>query len=480
MITKLQNSHLFFINGEWVPSKGRGLINLVNPAREEVFGTIASASAEDVSDAVTAANIALPSFSRSTKAERLDLLRAIRVIFERRREDFAQALTLQMGAPITLARGAQTWLGGAHLDEAIAGLERIHLEEMRGTTMLYREPIGVAALITPWNWPINQVVTKTAGALAAGCTMVLKPSEVAPLDAMLFAEVLKEAGVPDGVFNLVNGDGPSTGAALCKHPDIDVISFTGSTRAGILIAHMGADSVKRVHQELGGKSANLILDDADLETSVVAGVHNCFSNAGQSCSVSTRMLVPRARMGEAAEIAKAVAEDYLVGDPLQEATTMGPIVNHIQFNQVQRYIQNGIDEGARLVTGGTGRPTGLSRGWFVKPTVFADVDNRMRIAQEEIFGPVLAILPHDGDEDAVRIANDSIYGLGGVVQSNDATRALRVAKQIRSGHVYINHQAGAYAAAPFGGLKQSGNGYEHADYGIEAFLHTKSILGVEA
>ena len=480
MLPSLQDTNGFFIGGTWVAGSGRMKIDLVNPATEEKIGSVAVATSEDVNRAVAAAKAAFPFYSRTSKAERLELLRAIRAIFERRREEFAQALTLQMGAPISLARGAQTWLGGAHLDETIAGLERIQLEEMRDTTLLYREPVGVAALITPWNWPINQVVTKTAGALAAGCTMVLKPSEVAPLDAMLFADVLKEAGVPDGVFNLVNGDGPNTGAALCAHPDVDVISFTGSTRAGIQIAKAGADTVKRVHQELGGKSANLILDDADLEAAVTAGVHNCFSNAGQSCSVSTRMLVPRTRMGDAAEIARGVADGYVVGDPSKEETTMGPIVNRTQFQQIQRYIQIGIDEGARLVAGGPGRPTGLNRGWFVKPTVFADVDNGMRIAQEEIFGPVLCIIPHDGDDDAVGVANDSIYGLGGVVQSSDPARALRVAKQVRSGHVYINHQAGAYAAAPFGGLKQSGNGYEHADYGIEAFLHTKSILGVEA
>jgi aldehyde dehydrogenase (NAD+) len=330
------------------------------------------------------------------------------------------------------------------------------LEEVRGTSVLVREPIGVAALITPWNWPINQVFTKTAGALAAGCTMVLKPSEIAPLNALLFAEIVHEAGAPPGVFNLVNGEGPTVGHALAAHPDVDVVSFTGSTRAGKLIAKAAAETVKRVHQELGGKSPNVILDDADLEAAVTTGVHNCFSNAGQSCSV---------------------AEAYIVGDPLAEATTMGPIVNAAQFAHVQRLIQAGISEGARLVTGGTGLPTGLNRGYFTRPTVFADVKPGTSIEQQEIFGPVLSIVPYDSEEQAVEIANDTIYGLAAVVQSRDLTRARRVANQLRAGHVYLNHQADAYAAVPFGGYKQSGNGYEHGEWGIEAFQQIKAILG---
>jgi aldehyde dehydrogenase (NAD+) len=351
------------------------------------------------------------------------------------------------------------------------------LEEVRGTSVLVREPIGVAALITPWNWPINQVFTKTAGALAAGCTMVLKPSEIAPLNALLFAEIVHEAGAPPGVFNLVNGEGPTVGHALAAHPDVDVVSFTGSTRAGKLIAKAAAETVKRVHQELGGKSPNVILDDADLEAAVTTGVHNCFSNAGQSCSVSTRMLVPRQLHDRAASIAKDVAEAYVVGDPLAEATTMGPIVNAAQFAHVQRLIQAGISEGARLVIGGTGLPTGLNRGYFTRPTVFADVKPGTSIEQQEIFGPVLSIVPYDSEEQAIEIANGTIYGLAAVVQSRDLTRARRVANQLRAGHVYLNHQADAYAAVPFGGYKQSGNGYEHGEWGIEAFQQIKAILG---
>jgi aldehyde dehydrogenase (NAD+) len=336
----------------------------------------------------------------------------------------------------------------------------------------------VAALITPWNWPINQVFTKVASAMAAGCTMVLKPSEVAPLNAILFAQVAEEAEVPPGVFNLVFGEGPTVGSQLSRHPEVDVVSFTGSTRAGSQISKDASDTIKMVHLELGGKSPNIILDDAPLEEAVRAGVTVCYLNAGQSCSVATRMIVPRDRVEDAVAIAKTVAEEFVIGDPMDEKTTLGPIVNSKQFAHVQRLIQAGIDEGARLVTGGVGKPEGFERGYFTKPTVFADVDPKMRVSQEEIFGPVLVITAYDTVEEAVRIANDTVYGLAAVVQSADKGRAMDVARQIRAGHVYINHDSAEYAGVPFGGWKQSGNGYEHDEWGMEGFQVIKAVLGV--
>jgi len=467
-----------FIDGVWVPATGNTWIDVVNPATEEPIASVLSASPADVDAAVAAARTAFDSFGQTSVEERIKLLERLLEVYGRRRDEFAETLTREMGAPITLARTAQSFLGVAHLERTIEAMRRQDLEEVRGTSRVLRQPAGVAALITPWNWPINQVFTKVASAMAAGCTMVLKPSEVAPLNAILFAQVAEEAEVPPGVFNLVFGEGPTVGSQLSRHPDVDVVSFTGSTRAGSQISKDASDTIKMVHLELGGKSPNIILDDAPLEEAVRAGVTVCYLNAGQSCSVATRMIVPRDRVEDAVAIAKTVAEEFVIGDPMDEKTTLGPIVNSKQFAHVQRLIQAGIDEGARLVTGGVGKPEGFERGYFTKPTVFADVDPKMRVSQEEIFGPVLVITAYDTVEEAVRIANDTVYGLAAVVQSADKGRAMNVARQIRAGHVYINHDSAEYAGVPFGGWKQSGNGYEHDEWGMEGFQVIKAVLGV--
>jgi len=466
-----------YVNGSWVPATGNTWIDVINPATEEAFASVRSASEADVNAAVAAARAAFQDFGRTSVDERIKLLERALEIYERRRDEFADTLSREMGAPITLSRTNQTALGAAHIERTIEALRRQDLEEKRGTSRIIREPAGVAVLITPWNWPINQVFTKVASALAAGCTMVLKPSEVAPLDAILFAQILDEAGVPPGVFNMVFGEGPTIGSQLCRHRDVDVISFTGSTRAGSQISKDAADTIKVVQLELGGKSPNVILDDADLSVAVRTGVTVCYLNAGQSCSVATRMIVPRSALEEVVAIAKEAAEEFVPGDPFDESTTLGPIVNARQFAHVQGLIQSGIDEGARLVTGGVGKPEGIDRGYFARPTVFADVTSDMRIAQEEVFGPVLTIHAYDTEEEAVQIANDTVYGLAAVVQSSDTARALKVARQIRAGHVYINHEATDYAGVPFGGWKQSGNGYEHDQWGMEGFQLIKAILG---
>jgi len=378
-----------------------------------------------------------------------------------------------------LAKDAQAASGPQHIKAAIRALKSYEFEETIRSTRVVKEPIGVCGLITPWNWPMNQIAVKVAPALAAGCTMVLKPSEIAPFDAMIFAEILDAAGVPAGVFNLVNGDGPGVGTALSQHPDVDMMSFTGSTRAGVLVAQNAAPTVKRVAQELGGKSANILLDDADFEQAVKNGAGDVFENSGQSCDAPTRMLVPKNRINEAAKLAASVAETIVVGDPREEGTEVGPLVSQLQWDKVQGLIQKGIDEGATLAAGGTGRPEGLERGYFARPTVFANVSNDMTIAREEIFGPVLAILPYDDEDDAVRIANDTPYGLSGYVSSSNLDRARKVAARLRTGMVHIN---GAYAdaSAPFGGYKQSGNGREWGAHGIDEFLEVKSIYGYEA
>ena len=449
----------FYIDGEWVDPATPNPFDVVNPATEEVCGRISLGSPADVDRAVAAAKRAFATYSQTTREERIALLEAILAEFARRYDDVAEAIMEEMGAPWGLARGAQAGSGTQHLKAALRALKDFEFEERSRTTLIVREPIGVCGLITPWNWPVNQVAVKVAPALAAGCTMVLKPSEIAPFDAMIFAEVLAAAGVPAGVFNLVNGDGPGVGTALSSHPDVDMVSFTGSTRAGVLVAQNAAPTVKRVAQELGGKSANILLDDADFETAVRGGTEEVFDNTGQSCNAPTRMLVPRERMDEAAAIAAKVA-----GDPRDEATEIGPLVSEVQWNKVQALIQQGIDEGARLVAGGTGKPEGLDKGYFVRPTVFADVDNGMTIAREEIFGPVLA--------------NDTPYGLSGCVSSASLDRARRVAARMRSGMVHIN---GAHldSMAPFGGYKHSGNGREWGPFGIEEFLEVKSIYGYE-
>jgi aldehyde dehydrogenase (NAD+) len=384
-----------------------------------------------------------------------------------------------MGAPMSLAKAAQAPAGLAHLTQALAVLKDFPFIEAKGTTRILREPVGVCALITPWNWPMNQIMCKVAPALAAGCTMILKPSEIAPLSGILTAQLLHEAGLPPGVFNLVNGEGPVVGAALAAHPGVDMVSFTGSTRAGTQVAKAAADTVKRVAQELGGKSANIILDDADFGRAVKHGVRACFSNSGQSCNAPTRMLVPRARLAETVAIAKDTAEAVVPGDPRAQGTTIGPVASQSQFEKVQRLIEQGIAEGAEVVVGGPGRPPGLERGYYVRPTVFSNVSNSMTVAREEIFGPVLCILPYDDEAEAVRIANDTPYGLSGYVSSADPERALRVASRLRTGNVHLNGATVDYAA-PFGGYKQSGNGREWGEFGFEEFLEVKAVMGCPA
>jgi len=472
----MNDYRLFFIDGKWVRPAADREFAVINPATEESIATISLGSGADVDQAVAAAKKAFESYSEATVEDRLALLRRIADGYKAKSEEMAKAISAEMGAPITLARKGQVPAGLGHLLEAIRVLEQFKFEEVRGSTLMRKEAIGVCGLITPWNWPMNQIVCKVAPALAAGCTMVLKPSELAPLSAYLFAQILEEAGVPAGVFNLVNGDGPTVGAAIASHPGVDMVSFTGSTRGGTAVATAAAPTVKRVTQELGGKSANIILDDADLAKGVKHGVQTCFVNAGQSCNAPTRMLVPRSKMAEATAVAKQVAESNKVGDPSAEDTTMGPLVSKAQFDKVQRLIQKGIDEGATLVAGGTGRPEDVSKGYFARPTVFADVRNDMTIAREEIFGPVLCILPYADEGDALRIANDSPYGLAAFVTSADVERARRVAKKIRAGNVHINGARVDFAAS-FGGYKQSGNGREWGEAGLEEFLELKSVFG---
>jgi len=469
----------FYIDGEWVDPVTENTLEVINPATEEVCGHISLGSAADVDKAVAAANRAAAGFARTTREERLALLEKILEIYATRHDEIATAIMEEMGAPWKLAKYAQAASGPQHIQAAIDVLKTYEFAAQRGTTQIVKEPIGVCGLITPWNWPINQIVVKVAPALAAGCTMVLKPSEIAPFDAMIFAEVLHDAGVPAGVFNLVNGDGPGVGTALSGHPDIAMVSFTGSTRAGVAVAQNAAPTVKRVAQELGGKSANIILNDADFDNAVARGASNCFDNTGQSCNAPTRMLVPRARLAEAAAIAGKRAESTTPGDPQGEKTRMGPVVSEVQWNKIQVLIQKGIDEGATLVSGGTGRPEGLDKGYFVKPTVFSDANNEMAIAREEIFGPVLTIIPYDDEDDAVRIANDTPYGLSGYVSSGDLERARTVAAKMRAGMVHIN-DASLDALAPFGGYKQSGNGREWGAHGMDEFLEVKSIYGYQA
>jgi aldehyde dehydrogenase (NAD+) len=469
----------FYIDGEWVDPITPNPVDVINPATEEPCGRISLGSAADVERAVAAAKRAEPGYAATTREQRIELLEAVLAEFMKRYDDIAEAIMDEMGAPWGLARGAQAGSGPQHIKAAIRALKTFAFEEQNRTTLIVREPIGVCALITPWNWPVNQVACKVAPALAAGCTMVLKPSEIAPFDALILAEVLDAAGVPAGVFNLVNGDGPGVGTALAQHPDVAMVSFTGSTRAGVAVAQNAAPTVKRVAQELGGKSANILLDDADFDKAVREGAEECFDNTGQSCNAPTRMLVPRDRMDEAAAIAAEVANSVRVGDPRDESVRIGPLVSAQQWDKVQQLIQNGIDDGATLAAGGTGRPDGLTKGYFARPTVFANVSNDMTIAREEIFGPVLSIIPYDDEDQAVAIANDTPYGLSGYVSSGSLDRARRVAARLRTGMVHING-ASLDSMAPFGGYKQSGNGREWGPQGIEEFLEVKSIYGYEA
>ncbi len=471
------SNHLkFFIDGAWVDPAVPATLDVIDPSTEEAYTTISVGSKADVDRAVAAAKAAFPSFSQTTKAERLALLKRILEIYDERYEDIAQAVSQEMGAPITWAREAQAWAGQAHMKSTIKALEDYDFAEQRGSTMVVKEPIGVCALITPWNWPLNQIVCKVAPAIAAGCTVVLKPSEIAPISGIIFSEVMAAAGVPKGVYNMVNGTGPDVGQIMAGHPDVDMVSFTGSTRAGIIVAKTAADTVKRVAQELGGKSANIILPDADLETAVTKGVEGCFGNTGQSCDAPTRMLVPADRHDEALQIARVAAEGFKVGDPRSTETQLGPVVSQTQFDKVQRLIEAGIKEGATLVTGGVGRPEHLNRGYYVRPTVFGHVKPGMTIEREEIFGPVLSVISYDSEDEAVAIANDTVYGLAAYVQSKDIEHARSVAKRLRAGQVSINYPDWD-TFAPFGGYKQSGNGREYADWAIHDFLEVKGIVG---
>jgi aldehyde dehydrogenase (NAD+) len=474
MLEKLQ----FYIDGQWVDPVEPRTLDVVNPATEEVYGRISIGSRADVDKAVAAAKRAFETFSQTTREERKDLLQAILDEFSKRHDEVAEAIMDEMGAPWALAKDAQAASGPQHIKAAIKALENYEFEERIRTTNIVKEPIGVCGLITPWNWPMNQIAVKVAPAIAAGCTMVLKPSEIAPFDGILFAEILDAAGVPAGVFNLVNGDGPGVGSALSGHPDIAMVSFTGSTRAGVLVAQNAAPTVKRVAQELGGKSANIICDDAAFEKAVERGAGEMFENTGQSCDAPSRMLVPRHRMDEAAAIAAKVAAETRVGNPRDEGVEVGPVVSDVQWEKIQGLIQAGIDEGATLAAGGTGRPENLDKGYYVKPTVFADVTNDMTIAHEEIFGPVLSIIPYDDEDEAISIANDTPYGLSGYVSCADLDTARRIASRMRTGMVHING-AWADSAAPFGGYKQSGNGREWGHHGLDEFLEVKSVYGYE-
>ena len=469
------NAHRFYFDGAWVEPSTSATLDVVNPATEEVIGSIAMGAQADVDRAVAAAKAAFETYSRTNVDDRVKLLDRIIEVYGARMGDLGEAVGAEMGAPPALASGAQAPAGWMHFMNTKTALENFQFEEEHGTTLIVKEPIGVCGLITPWNWPLNQIACKVAPALAAGCTMVLKPSEVAPFNAIILAEILDEAGVPAGVFNLVNGDGPTVGDAMSAHPDIDMMSFTGSTRAGIEVAKSSAVTVKRVTQELGGKSANIILDDADFEEVVARDLFGMCMNSGQSCNAATRMLVPHSRMDEAAAIAKAAAEQVSVGDPEAEGVNIGPVVSEVQFDKIQGLIQKGIDEGATLQTGGTGRPEGLEKGFYVKPTVFSHVTNDMTIAREEIFGPVMVMIGYDDDEDAVRIANDTVYGLSGYI-SGSPERAKAIARRIRTGNMHVNG-AGSDFEAPFGGYKQSGNGREWGAYGLEEFFETKAIFG---
>src|SRR5262245_16203163 len=470
------NTTKFYIDGAWVDPVTPHRLDVINPATEEVAGQISLGSRVDVDRAVAAARRAFTTYSQSSIDERLALLQRIVDGFEARNAELARAMTVEMGSPITFSNEVQTVNALTHFKEMISILGSYEFERFMGGALIRREPIGVCGLITPWNWPLNQVTSKLAPAIASGCTSVLKPSEIAPLSSILFMEILHEAGVPKGVVNLVNGDGPVVGEAISGHPDIDMVSFTGSTRAGILVAKGAASTVKRVVQELGGKSANIILPDADLQKAIPAGVLRCFTNTGQSCQAPTRMLVHKSQRDDVIALARKAADQVKVGDPLDPATTMGPLVSKTQFDKVQGLIDSGIREGASLAAGGAGRPAGFNRGYFARPTVFTDVTPNMTIAKEEIFGPVLSMMTYDTEDEAIEIANSTTYGLAGYVQGGDLDRVRRVAGKLRAGRVYLNG-APVDRSVPFGGYKQSGNGREHGVFGFEEYLEVKAVLG---
>jgi len=472
----MKDCRKFYINGSWVAPKTARDHQVINPSTEEPCGTISLGTKADVDDAVAAARRAFGTFSQTTRDQRLALLQSIMAAYQAHLDEMAETISTEMGAPLWLSKAAQAMAPLGHLGTIIQVLSEYEFETLQGSTLFRHEPIGVCGLITPWNWPVNQIACKVLPAIAAGCTMVLKPTELAPLNAHLWAQIMHEAGVPAGVFNLVDGDGPTVGTAMATHPEVDMMSFTGSTRAGIQVAINAAPTVKRVTQELGGKSANIILDDADIEAAVRGGVQNCFMNSGQSCNAPTRMLVSRRKHDTALQIAQAMAEAMKVGDAMADGTMMGPLANKNQFEKVNRLIRTGMEEGATLAAGGAGRPDGLTRGYFVQPTVFGDVRNDMTIAREEIFGPVLSILPYESEEQAVQIANDTLYGLSGYVSSGDIEHARTVARRIRSGNVHVNGAHPDFGAA-FGGYKQSGNGREWGKAGFEEFLELKCVYG---
>ena len=477
----MTNMRNFYIDGAWVAPRDGTDFPVYNPATEEVFATISLGGAADAEAAITAARTAFAGWSMTTPAERGEVLRAILAVYEKRAQDMAEAISNEMGAPIDMSLSDQAASGRGHLKAFIRALDSFEWQHplrpgVEGQDLVY-EPAGVAGLITPWNWPMNQVVLKVGAALAAGCTMVLTPSEIAPMSSIVFSEIMHEAGVPAGVFNMVNGDGVGIGSILSSHPGIDVVSFTGSTRAGILISKAAADTVKTVSLELGGKSPNLVFADTDIDVAVARGARFCFANTGQSCNAATRMLVERSAYERAVEVARATAESTKVDLPDKAGDHIGPLVSQAQFEKVQRLIQAGIDEGARLVAGGTGRPEGLNRGWFARPTVFADATSDMTIMREEIFGPVMAMMPFDSEDEAIELANDTPYGLAAYIQTDSAERARRVAGRLRAGMVQVNGASRA-SGAPFGGYKQSGVGREGGAWGIEEFLEIKTISGI--
>ncbi|OJF97860.1 aldehyde dehydrogenase family protein [Pararhizobium antarcticum] len=465
----------FYINGEWVAPLVANDLEVLNPATEKPIAVISMGTAADIDRAVAAAKTAFAGYSQTSVEERLALLEKLLSIYKRRYDEMAQTITMELGAPITMSTEQQADVGVGHLQGFIDALKRLHMRQvLPNGDVLLREPVGVCGLITPWNWPINQIALKVVPALATGSTCVLKPSEFTPLNALLYAEMVHEAGFPAGTFNLVNGDGIECGAALSKHRDVDMMSFTGSTRAGIAVSKDAAETVKRVTLELGGKSPNIVFEDADLEDRVAGSVLECFNNSGQSCDAPTRLLVQRSVYNQAVAIATRVGKEATVGDPTQEGSHIGPLVSHIQFGRVQALIEAGVAEGAKLLVGGPGKPEGFETGYFVKPTIFADVNNTMKIARDEVFGPVLAIMPFDTEEEAIAIANDTNYGLAAYVQTSDPKRAERVASRLRAGMVHINGGPHRYGS-PFGGYKQSGNGREGGMFGLEDFLEVKTV-----
>jgi len=466
----------FYINGQWVDPIASRDLNVENPSTEELVATISLGAAADVDAAVAAAKAAFPLYSQVSVEERIALMEKLLQIYKDRYDEMAMAISVEMGAPISFATAAQADCGRGHINAAIESLKQFEFERQMGNTRIVKEPIGVCGFITPWNWPINQISCKVAPALATGCTMVLKPSEIAPMSGYLFTEMMDQAGFPAGVYNMVNGDGPDVGAVISSHPDVDMVSFTGSTRAGILVAKAASETVKRVTQELGGKSPNIIFEDADLETAVSSGVINMMGNTGQSCNAPSRMLVHSSVYDRAVEIARQTAEQVPVDDPMKEGMHLGPLSSRVQFDKVQGLIEVGINEGAQLVVGGLGKPDGFDTGYYVKPTIFAGVNNQMTIAQEEIFGPVLSMIPFDTEEQAIEIANDTPYGLAAYFSTSDEERARRVAGQLRAGMISLNSASQDYAA-PFGGYKQSGNGREWGEYGFDDFLEIKGITG---